>query len=402
MNNICPACRVVSETPTVSRRDVITTQNYIYREYERAAAAPVGQFELYFCRNCGLVFNAAFERALMSYDEGYTAYIPSAVFADYYRETAEFLNQKFSLENGFVIDIACGKGEFLTALTKMFPTVRGLGIDPSFEAGKLPPSVNLEFISDVFREKYITEKPALVLCRHAFDQIENPLDFLKSIRRSLANYDKVPFFIEVGDLKWILENRSFADFCYERCSFFTAESLKNILRLAGLTVEKIEKAFGSQYLWVYGRIDSDGRAAAADDLNFTDDAQTGEKLTSYSAGEQHLINEMKAKLQAAKSEGLITAVWGMATKGVVFSSLIDEDKSLFDYCIDINPQKFDCFVPHTGHRISSPEILRNSVHAKILIVVMNPNYLDEIADYCQKIGLNAQFTDANGRELFVR
>jgi SAM-dependent methyltransferase len=400
LNKICPACKLVSEISTVSRNDLITMQNYIYREYNDALKAAVGRFELYFCTNCGLVFNAAFDARLMTYDEGYTAYIPSAVFENYYREIANFLDTKFALSDGFVVDIACGKGNFLELLGEMFPNLRGLGIDPSYEPDDSGDSArNIKFISDVFKEEYITEKPSLVLCRHAFDQIENPLEFLQSIRRSVSKYDEVNFFIEVGDLEWMIENKSFADFCYERCSFFMADGMGNMLRLAGFTVDKIEKAFGGQYLWAYGAIRQDSQAASADDLNFEDANSIGKRLIEYSGREKKLIEEMKVRLENLKSEGYLAAVWGIATKGVVFCNLIDAEKTLFDYCVDINPQKLNCFVPHTGHKIDAPEVLREAGSAKILIVVMNPNYLDEIESYCRSLNLNASFMDANGRGL---
>lgn len=400
LNKICPACKAVSETPTVSRNDLITMQNYIYREYDSARKALVGLFELYFCRNCGLAFNAAFDARLMTYDEGYTAYIPSAVFESYHREIANFLDAKFDLNGGLIVDIACGKGDFLELLAEMFPNLRGLGIDPSCEFDDSGDSArNNKFISDVFKEEYITEKPSLVLCRHAFDQIENPLEFLQSIRRSVSKYDEVNFFIEVGDLEWMIENDSFADLCYERCSFFTSDGMKNMLRLAGFTVDKIEKAFGGQYLWAYGAIRQDNRAISADALNFEDAHSIGKKLIDYSGRERKLIEEMKTKLGNLKSEGHLAAVWGIATKGVVFCNLIDAEKTVFDYCIDINPQKINCFVPRTGHRIDAPEALRQVGSSKIIIVVMNPNYLNEIESYCQSLHLNASFIDANGRPL---
>ena len=402
LNKTCPACGVISETATVSRTDLITMQNYIYREYEGAVNAPVGRFELYFCRNCGLVFNAAFDASLMNYDEGYTAYIPSAVFENYYKEIARLLHEKFDLENGLVVDIACGKGNFLDVLCEMFPAVRGLGIDPSYEpTGIKSPSGNPAFIKDIFREEQIKEKPSLILCRHAFDQIENPLAFLESIRRSAANYKEIPFFIEVGDLDWMIKHESFSDLCYERCSFFTAESLKNILRLAGFTVEAVEKGFDDLYLLAYGTIRQDDRIVSADGLNFADELLIGEKLTAYSLTETKLISDLKIKLRKLKNEENLLAVWGIATKGVVFCNLIDAEKTLFDYCIDINPQKLNCFVPHTGHRIDAPEILRKAQSSKFVIVVMNPNYLREIYDYCQYLNLAATFIDTNGRDLII-
>jgi SAM-dependent methyltransferase len=397
LNKICPACGVVSETPTVSRANLVTMQNYIYRNFSDAVSAAGGRFELYFCQNCGLVFNAAFDRDLVTYDEDYTAYIPSTAFENYYREIAGFLHERFDLYRGPVVDIACGKGNFLNLLCEMYPDVKGLGIDPSYESE--PPRKNIEFVVDVFKEQHITTAPSLVLCRHAFDQIEHPMEFLRSIRLSLSNYKDTPFFIEVGDLKWMLTNRSFADLCYERCSFFTAESLGNILKLANFTVHKIERSFGQQYLRAYGVVRQADAAISASGLDFQDTDWTGPQLAAYASAEKRLIREMTARLRELKDQGYLIAVWGIATKGVVFCNLVDPHNTLFDYCIDINSQKLDCFVPHSGHRIAGPEVLKEAGSSKAVIVVMNPNYLDEIKSYCSDLNLNTLFLDASGQGL---
>ncbi len=368
-------------------------QNYIYRSRQAAQAANTGEFELYACRSCGLAYNARFNSNLVSYDENYDVYIPSAIFADYYKEIATFLYDEFLPEGGFVIDIACGKGTFLEVLCGMYPNVQGLGIDPSFEVNNSF-TPNLKFIKDVFKAEYVTRQPSLILCRHAFDQIVQPLSFLKSIQGALRDFNETPFFIEVADLEWIVENDAFWDLCYERCSYWTAESLKNTLRLAGFQTEDVLKASNGQYLWAFGKIT---QASAA--IEETD--SIGDESAAYSLTEKNLISKMKTKLQDLKAEGDLLAVWGMATKGVVFCNLIDAERQLFDYCIDISEKKINCFVAHTGHEIDAPDILRQVGSAKLVIVVMNPNYLTEIIESCKQLNLSPKYMDAGGNDLTV-
>jgi hypothetical protein len=368
-------------------------QNYIYRSRQAAQAANTGDLELYVCGTCGLCFNARFDSSLVSYDENYDVYIPSAIFLDYYKEIASFLYKNFPLEDATVVDIACGKGTFLEVLCGLYPNVRGLGIDPSFEFNNSF-APNLKFIKDIFRAEYITEQPALILCRHAFDQIEQPLSFLQSIQGALRDFKEVPFFIEVADLEWIIENRAFWDLCYERCSYWTADSLKNTLRRAGFQTEEVLKASNNQYLWAFGIITQESAAIAETN-------SISERLADYALTEKNLIFEMKTKLQDLKAEGNLLAVWGMATKGVVFCNLIDAERQLFDYCIDISEKKINCFAAHTGHEINAPDILRQIGLAKLVIIVMNPNYLTEIIESCKQLNLNPKYMDANGSGLIV-
>lgn len=370
-------------------------QNYLCRSLEEAQSANVGDFELHACRNCGLVYNALFDSNLVNYDENYDVYISSAIFADYYKEIAAFLYDKFSLENGLVIDIACGKGTFLEVLCGLYPNVQGLGIDPSYEfdeSGSIAP--NLKFVKDFFKAEHITKKPSLILCRHAFEQIEQPLAFLKSIQGALKDFNETPFFIEVADLEWIIETGAFWDLCYERCSYWTTDSLKNTLRRAGFQTESVLKASNGQYLWAFGIITQESAAIAETN-------SISERLVNYALTEKNLIAEMKTKLQDLKAEGNLLAVWGMATKGVVFCNLIDADKQLFDFCVDISAKKTNCFVAHTGHEINTPDVLRQVGSANLVIVVMNLNYLAEIIENCRQLNLNPKFIDASGNRLLV-
>ena len=351
--------------------------------------------ELYVCSICGLAYNARFDSNLVSYDENYDVYIPSAIFADYYKEIASFLYDKFPLDGGLVIDIACGKGTFLEVLCRLQANVHGLGIDPSFEFNKSKSfAPNLEFIKDVFKKEYITRQPSLILCRHAFDQIEQPLSFLKSIQGALKDFNETSFFIEVADLEWIIENNTFWDLCYERCSYWTEDSLKNTLRRAGFQTENVLKASNNQYLWAFGIITQE--SVAIEKIE-----SIGDRLAAYALTEKNLIAKMKTKLQDLKAKGNLLAVWGMATKGVVFCNLIDAERQLFDYCIDISAKKIDCFVAHTGHQINAPDILRAIGSAKLVIVIMNPNYLTEIGESCKQLDLNPKYMDASGNDLTV-
>lgn len=397
-NNHCPVCGESNNVTSVSRTNLVTMQNYIYQSYQEAQAANTGEFELYVCRTCGLAYNARFDSNLVSYDENYDVYIPSAIFADYYKEIASFLYDKFPLEGGLVIDIACGKGTFLEVLCSLYPNIQGLGIDPSFEFNKSSHSApNLKFIQDVFKEEYITRQPSLILCRHAFEQIEQPLSFLQSIYGALRDFKEVPFFIEVADLEWIIGNNAFWDLCYERCSYWTADSLKNTLQVAGFQSKNVLKASNGQYLWAFGTVIQDSPANSV----FGEIDSIGDRLAAYALTEKNLVSDAKTKLQDLKAEGNLLAVWGMATKGVVFCNLIDAERQLFDYCIDISQKKIDCFVAHTGHQINAPDILRQVGSAQLLIVVMNPNYLTEIIESCKHLNLNPKYVDANGKELIV-
>jgi SAM-dependent methyltransferase len=394
-NYHCPVCGNASTISLVKRDNLVVMQNYVYRTYDEAVNSETGEFDMRVCRGCGFAFNATFDADLLKYDENYDNLVPSAVMGSYYRYLAHFLYETFDLEGGLIIEVGCGKGAFLNILCETFPGVEALGVDPSYQPSNYEPPPNVKFIADVFKEGHIPRRPSLVICRHVLEHMSEPIGFLGLIRKSLEGYSNVPFFIEVPDLDWIVENEAFWDFCYEHCNYFTSRSLKNTLQIAGFETQSVKKEFDGQYLWSTGVIRSDK-------LDFAEDTDVA-ALMEYAEMEKAQIRTVKNKLEFLKKEGNQLAVWGMATKGVVFCNLLDPEDKLFDYCIDINRNKFGCFVPLSGHRINLPGIFaKSAAAAKLTVIVMNPNYLFEIAESCRRSGLEPNYIDASGNELTVQ
>jgi SAM-dependent methyltransferase len=206
----CPVCGDTETRMLIERKGLITMQNYVYRDHASALAAPTGDLELRLCSHCGFAYNGLFDPQLMSYDQNYDNQVPSPLFLDYYKQVAHLLHEKFDLEGQLVVEIGCGKGTFLRTLCTMYPSVRGLGIDPSYvapESDELPD--NLEFVADIFKQEYLPRQPALVISRHVLEHIFDPASFLRSVREPLQEFPDTPVFIEVPDLEWMILNNAF-------------------------------------------------------------------------------------------------------------------------------------------------------------------------------------------------
>ena len=80
-------------------------------------------------------------------------------------------------------------------------------------------------------------------------------------------------------------------------------------------------------------------------------------------------------------------IWGSGSKGVSFLSnlgLHDEISA----AVDINPHKWGKFMVGSGHRIISPAELVDVQPS--LVIVMNPIYVDEIADSLRELGVECE------------
>jgi hypothetical protein len=83
----------------------------------------------------------------------------------------------------------------------------------------------------------------------------------------------------------------------------------------------------------------------------------------------------------------------MATKGVLFTLVVDPESSLVDFCVDVNTNKHGSFVPLSGHAIEAPTVLAGHGTA-LTVLAMNENYRSEIEAECARMGIDAAVTGA--------
>lgn len=393
MKNNCPICKS-KDISYLYNTLVPTLQNRVYDNIEEAANCAKGNIYLTHCNNCNFSFNADFDINALVYDEHYDNAVPSKLFIEYYRSICKYLFDKYDLESGIVYDVGCGKGTFLNILCSLYPSVKGIGIDPSYE-GNLNPLENLVFIQDFFKAEQVISPPSLILSRHVFEHIEFPKDFLQIIWEPIKDYRNIPVFIEVPDFGWIVKNRTFWDLCYEHCNYFSEKSIENMFDNDFSELMSITKSFSDQYLWVEGVFN--GVKTTVETLAVTELALPDIQafVNSIHAARERITTV----INLAKSQDKKIVVWGMATKGVIFSNLIDQGAELIDFCIDVNKTKQNKYAPITAHKIQPPGILAHEKNNDLLVIVMNAIYLKEIKAEAGLQADNCEFIDAHGNNL---
>src|SRR4051812_36297783 len=193
---------------TVSREGIPAIQNRVYATAAAARAAKQGRIDLQACLRCGYAFNAAFDPQLAAYDPHYNNDVPSRTFDEYYRQIATYLRDRYLPRGGLVLDIGCGNGKFLRTMTELFPEVRGVGIDPACHDYE---EERLKLIAGTFPQCSPAVAPDLVICRHTLEHIDHPDNFLRAISSALPA--GTPIFVEVPSAEWIVQNRTFWDWC---------------------------------------------------------------------------------------------------------------------------------------------------------------------------------------------
>ncbi|MGB9486281.1 MAG: class I SAM-dependent methyltransferase, partial [Terriglobia bacterium] len=182
---------------------------------EEARQFTRGDLLLAFCGTCGFVFNAAFDPGNLRYSAAYdNTQSCSPYFKRYLTGLAESLLTKYCLNGKVVIEVGCGKGEFLRLLCKNGRN-RGIGFDPSYVGPDTTEQGAVRFIRAFYNSQQNQFAPDFVCCRHVIEHVQSPLDMLRALRQAIGNRMNSCIFFETPALPWILDKVTFWDFFYE-------------------------------------------------------------------------------------------------------------------------------------------------------------------------------------------
>lgn len=319
-------------------------QQRMYSSSDEARNCPRGDIRLVQDDLTGLVFNAAFQPELMEYDVDYqNEQAHSAVFKGHLEQVAAIVERTMGTDE--LIEVGCGKAYFLELLQSRGCSITGF--DPTYEGEN--PAVQKRYIS-----ADMTLSANGIVLRHVLEHVPDPVEFLAGLRD--VNGGGL-IYIEVPCFDWIVDNRAWFDIFYEHVNYFRRQDFS---RMFGRVVES-GHLFGGQYIYVVA------------DLS-TLKTPTATPADKIALPEDFLDSAIGADRVAHKG----AAVWGAASKGVIYSLLRERAGNPVRVLIDINPAKCGKYVPATGLRVVSPEDAMATLEPGADIVVMNSNYLDEI------------------------
>lgn len=393
----CPVCANVDENIVVaSRKNIPTLQNVALSSREKAVDFPTGKLTIIRCAKCSFVWNADFEQDKISYDDGYNN---DVTFSNYYvshlEEMADRIIQSVPLgEDIHYVEIGCGEADFLRLVVERSNgrCVSAIGFDPSFTGEeKLPKGavVHKTFFGPD-QVKLVPDATNVVCSRHTIEHVSDVHSFVSALAAPMTIQART-LFIETPDANWILENTAFQDFFYEHCSIYTPESMSKILGKYGLSA-KTTIVYGDQYMWTEASLFTEKTVLKSD--NF--DRKSAQDIAKVYVDESaRILNAWNTFIEKHSQKGPV-AIWGAASKGVTFTLLMSQiqDTGLGIVCaIDLNEAKQKCFMPITGTPIVSPEAAQKMGVATVII--MNPNYLDEIKNMVASMGWSPEFATLN-------
>jgi SAM-dependent methyltransferase len=381
----CTACGAEGPRTFFEVPDIPVLVCALWPDTSSARACPRGDLRLTYCETCGGIENQAFDPSRVEYTDQYENSLHfSEFFQGYVRDLAQGIVERFSPEGGTVVEIGCGDGQFLHMVCEL-GQCQGVGFDPSYDRDAPDQLDNgrVRFVREYFDQTQADLGADLVVCRQVLEHVPDPGSMLRSVRAALQP-DAAVFF-EVPNARYTLERPSLWDVIYEHVTYWSAGSLARLFSACGYDVMGSELTYADQFVAVEARPATGQVGEVRTDVDGL--TELTQAVDRFAAASQETIDGWRAELASRRELGQRVALWGTGARGVNFLNIADPT-GVIEAVVDINPRKHGMHAPGTGQRISPPESL--VAEPPDLVVVMNPNYLDEIGAALAGMGLSPE------------
>jgi SAM-dependent methyltransferase len=382
----CPACGARGLTVFYEQDEVPVHSCRLVDTREEAAAFPRGALRLGLCAVCGFITNAAYDPSAQSYFVNYEetqGFSPR--FQVFMRDLAQRWVTRYDLDGKDVLEIGCGKGEFLLTMCELGAR-HGIGVDPAIVPDRIdsPAADRVEFIRDLYGPRYAHLAGDAVICRHTLEHIHPVAEFMRTIRSSLEGRPDTVVLFELPDVMRVLRECAFWDIYYEHCSYFTPGALARLFTATGYDVLSLELDYDDQYIL----IEAKPRTAATTDRDLEEAPEdAAAAVATFTTELERIKRRWRDELRRVHERGGKTVVWGSGSKGVAFLTTLGIGGEV-SHVVDINPFKHGKFMAGTGHEIVPPVALQEI--RPELVVAMNPIYLDEIQRELDDLNVRAR------------
>ena len=384
--SVCPSCGKTNQFIFYEVTDIPVNSCLLLSNEKEALEFPSGDVVLNFCYSCGFIFNSAFNQSKVNYSEVYEdQQCFSRKFNIFAESLAKKLVEKYALNSKHILEIGCGKGDFLTLLCELGQNY-GVGIDPAFVKGRINSNASnhIKFIQDYYSDRY-RDQSDFVCCRHTLEHIPNTSEFVDSVRRAIGkNYDARVFF-EVPDVVRVLRELAFWDIYYEHCSYFSPGSLARLFRFCNFSVTDLYREFEDQYVMIEAK---PARQRSKKTYELEENVEElAEHVKYFSKRCKCELTHWKTRLQKLKADKKRVAIWGSGSKCVAFMTTLNV-KNEIECVIDINPYRQGKFIPGAAKRIMPPDFLKK--FNPDVTIVMNPAYRNEIGQTLENMDVSTE------------
>jgi len=300
---------------------------------------------------------------------------------------ARRLIERHSLHGVDIIEIGCGRGDFLRLLCELGNN-RGIGFDPSRQGrGAEAAGAGVRFIRDFYSGRYGHLPAKFFVCRHVLEHVPRPRELLEQLWRTIGQRPEVRLYFEVPNAGNLLRSMSLWDIIYEHCSYFGRRSLARLFAAAGFDVLGVSEAFHGQFIALEAAPRPAGAAASGIRPEALPDVAS--EAEAFAQGHRRFLSDWRDRVEQLAGRKVV--IWGAGAAGVGFLNMVDM-RGRIEYAVDINPRKQGRFLPGGAQRVVPPEFLKR--YRPEVVIIMNSAYEAEIRRHAEVLGVEAEYIAA--------
>jgi SAM-dependent methyltransferase len=387
VDDTCPSCGARRMSVFYEVDDIPVHSCLMLDSRDDSLRFPRDDLKLGVCDKCGFVSNVVFDERYYAYSAAYEDQQSfSPTFNEFALNLAQRIVDKHGLHDKRVVEIGCGKGDFLALVCELGGN-DGVGIDPTCVKERIKSSVagRITVIPDYYSEKYSDYVGDMIMCRHTLEHIHRTNEFMSIIRRSLRDRMGTVVFFEIPDGLRVIRDVAFEDIYYEHCSYFSPGSAARLFRQTGYEVTDLALEYDDQYLLV-DALPAGSPSMEAHPLEDSpeDMVRTVER---FSQRIEDALERWREDVSRMHDQHRRPVIWGSGSKCVAFLTTIGMNDEI-EHVVDINPHRHGKFIPGLGKQIKSPEFLKS--YDPQVVIVMNRIYTDEIRNQLSGMGLRPE------------
>ena len=247
-----------------------------------------------------------------------------------------------------VLDIGCNDGTLLSYYPDDFIKV---GIDPSDSVRSVDKSIKI--VQDIFPSpelaKETGDEPFEIITAIAmFYDLEDPIDFVKNIKKNLSPQGL--WIFEMSYMPLMLKMNSYDTICHEHLEYYSLAVIEYILKKADMKIVKVSlNDINGGSIRCYATHTNNFKFKNPEFLQelqdlrrkeFDSELETDKPYKDFQARIENHKKELSSLLKELKQQGKTVHVYGASTKGNTILQLCQIDNSIVDYAAERNPDKF--------------------------------------------------------------
>lgn len=378
----CKICNAEQLSIHVARTPI---SGYTCGSKQESIEQPKFDLDLFFCKNCGMV-NYPLHKGVGSvldklYSTHLGTYYSNSYLNNYLDNLVLNLETEYQLTNeSKILEIGCNNGNLLLKFKEKIGC-EVFGVEPSKTFTEYWKQNKLNIINDYFTNEVastlISLKPDIIIFRHVFEHIQEPLLFFKHVSEICS--ENTNLIIEVPYLKSVLKRGRIDNISYSHLNYFSTKpiiQLSNQFNMGLNRIEEVETDGGSIIFHLNSNISNNN--ILQDNIEFN-------QIKDFILSIEKTKEKLREKFKGIKREEI--AGYGAGAKGQHLLHILYLHE-IIGTIVDDTKQLQGRFIPGTMIEIENPNVLKNGTIKYIINLV--PTHKDTIK---KKIPEGIEFFD---------